>query len=764
MSRTQSKLANLLTTGRINTLTVFTALLLASFNISHLIHIDSLHIKFISGIMLLSFIPGALLISSLGLSRSNTEFVMMSFGTSIVLDSIVAFILTTFGPKVSNTPPISTTHIVISINMMVISLLILNFYKSHPSRISIPNFGSGSVPKLITITMLPILSVLGAYFTYTYRLNQISFLVFCLIPIVVFLFCIQETREDIYPIALWSITLSLFILVSLSSKFVTNWDTAFVYSLTNDVLKVGFWNPGPTSAPKVSLIPVVVLAPVVVKATGGSLTLVFKILYPLIYSTLPLVVYMIAKKQNMSSRTAFLIGFLFISFDATIFGITRLYRQALAMLFIALFLYSSFFLKKSHSQNLLSAIFATGIVISHYATSYLFAIIFAPVVLIILINQRFSLLSFFDDTIYESRIGTKFSFFAVLNITWYMFTSGFFNGFVSLSVYLFRDLGLNSIGSSSSGSSQTAQEVQDIPMELLPFVSRVSMYALVGIIGATIAFLFIRQYLLDKSNEDDSILVDDAMFLFAGSSVSLLVITLIIPYPFFTISRIYALLSVFLTQFLSVGIITISELIKRHANQSVSPIPIIMAFTLVFFSLNTGLPQEVVGDDHPNFAVQVPDQSDSLIQTADALDRNSWTTNRDIQAINWMKNHDSLATVYTDSLLDVPFTSYGGLKKATRNREIQDLISYPSSNNQGSSVTTYTGSDIVIESGTNQFCTYLGSANQVENVVKYREDWVVNADRAYLQSEPVEESFDRGLNKIYSGGTTGYWCNQSANR
>jgi len=112
-----------------------------------------------------------------------------------------------------------------------------------------------------------------------------------------------------------------------------------------------------------------------------DLTSVFKIIYPTIFSFLPLILFLIYRKQT-NNKIAFLSCFFFVSYQFFYFSAPTVARQEIAELFLVLTLFllvdnSLDRLKKS----LLLVIFMFSLIVSHYGTSYLFILVLLNVLI-----------------------------------------------------------------------------------------------------------------------------------------------------------------------------------------------------------------------------------------------------------------------------------------------------------------------------------------------------------------------------------------------
>ena len=200
--------------------------------------------------------------------------------------------------------------------------------------------------------------------------NMVLMLVFAMIPayIIYISFYRYQISEKLYPFVIFLIGISLLLMYSLRSNHIIGSDTHVEYYLfltTVDNLK---WSQlgidlldGCLS---ISLLPAIYQI-----FLNLNPEYLYKILYSLLFSVSPLVVYLIARKY-VSSSYAFLASFFFIS--QQIFLWTPSYaRTNLAILFFALIIMTMFNDKISRfNKPLLFIIFTASMIVSHYGVTY----------------------------------------------------------------------------------------------------------------------------------------------------------------------------------------------------------------------------------------------------------------------------------------------------------------------------------------------------------------------------------------------------------
>jgi len=112
-----------------------------------------------------------------------------------------------------------------------------------------------------------------------------------------------DIKKTYYPIAIFSITLSLLLHTSLISNYVWGWDLQTEIYLADLVLQNAYWNFTQISNYN-AMLSITVLAPIYSYMLNMKLVWVFKIVYPILFSFLPLGLYHIYKKQT-NNKIAF---------------------------------------------------------------------------------------------------------------------------------------------------------------------------------------------------------------------------------------------------------------------------------------------------------------------------------------------------------------------------------------------------------------------------------------------------------------------------
>jgi len=185
----------------------------------------------------------------------------------------------------------------------------------------------------------------------------------------------KHLPKNMFPIVLLVLSLCSVWSYSLRSNYVFGWDIQNEFRVFQATLRSGNWILGAKHHPYDAMLSLTILPVTISKITGMAGLTIFKFLSPLFFSFVPVILFYIYR----------LFTKLWISFLAALLIIAQFYymqqfsalvRQQIAFLFFAAIVY--LLLQKSlsnHTKNYLLLASITGLVVSHYATTYL-AIIF----------------------------------------------------------------------------------------------------------------------------------------------------------------------------------------------------------------------------------------------------------------------------------------------------------------------------------------------------------------------------------------------------
>jgi uncharacterized membrane protein len=214
-------------------------------------------------------------------------------------------------------------------------------------------------------------------------------------------------------------------MISLRSRFIFGSDIDIEYLLFQTTKNYGYWvNSDMLWGLYNACLSVTILPTVLSIVTNIDDHYIFKILFPIIFSFIPLGVYILSKRYS-NKIFSYLAGLFFISFPGFYFTTPMHIRQGIAYLFfilIFLLLSKEDDLKSWFSKSIL-LIYGLGLTVSHYSTSFitLFLLTYIYVIVIIVkklvksqkIPKIFKYLTFSDQSLKIPALS-----FGILSILW----------------------------------------------------------------------------------------------------------------------------------------------------------------------------------------------------------------------------------------------------------------------------------------------------------------------------------------------------------
>ncbi len=327
------------------------------------------------GFTFFTIIPGVLILRILKVNLGLTGKFVLSVGLSIAFLMLFGFLINQVFPLFGYDTPLSTNSLLITFSIIIVILAIVAYRRNRTgSFIGLSDFKLSTKEKafLLLPAFFPLLSISGMHLMNTTDNNTILMALLFLIPAYVIFVAVkhQQVSGKVYPLMIFLIGVSLVLLFGLRSNYIIGADvhTDFFYFLqTYNNGKWSIFEPSTSSA----CLSISILPTIYQLFLNINPEYLFKILYPLIVSILPLVVYLISEKY-IGSFYAFLASFLIIA-NLDFIEAACHARTDVAILFFTLSAMVLFQDRLSEfSKRLLFIIFAISCIASHYSTTYIF--------------------------------------------------------------------------------------------------------------------------------------------------------------------------------------------------------------------------------------------------------------------------------------------------------------------------------------------------------------------------------------------------------
>jgi len=585
----------------------------------------------------LIFLPGYLIMKLINFEDiSFVHKLLFSVALSLLFIMLIGLCINLILPYLGYERPLNKINLSLSFSIFISIMIILLWEKSYEIEnpflfkkgfLKIP-FG---ITFLIVLFLFTILSSLMVLYYQNNIFLIISLSLLAVSPVIV----IQKVDQKYYPIALFLIGFSLLLHTTLAVPFFRGTDIWREYYFTNRVITESFWDSSIDTNLN-AMLSLTILAPTFSKILEISPSNVFRLIFPLIYSLVPVGVYEVAK-EKFAPKISFL-GVCFFIFFFVFYGeMTSLARQQIAELFIILILLIIVTKKPSDIKSSFLAIcMGIGLVFSHYGVYYLMMLF-----LLLLLGLQFLLNKSYDDK-------NKFLSFRIVII--YLLLGYLWYGIILTSpaetiVNVIYDV-LIPTAAAHQAQVEYALGIGFLELSFLRQIKAIIQY------GVQFSIILGVGYWLLNDRENN-----------AYKYLSLLVLAVLIfsvISPAFAgalnMTRIYHFTLLILSPFIVVGLFYLVKIlgsINIKNIQNKIPTKKILYFgcaLLLFFylMLNTGVAYEITGDDPINTAVgldRARGHSNEEIRVSVYF---GYKTEQDVTGAFWLNEYNENKTILAD--------------------------------------------------------------------------------------------------------------------
>ena len=625
------------------------------------IFLDIPFLRQVIGFIYLSFLPGFLILKTIKLDKmSPIETILFSAGLSLAILMFIGLLSNEIFP-VLNASPLSAFPSIATICAFTLFFYIASYRRSkNLSKQTTTNLKFfGAVPLLICV---PFITIIGTELVKNSGNNLILlFLVILTSTIVLCTFSQRLFPSETYPLIVLVVSFFLLFHVTLISKYIIGFDIHSEYyfaSLTSITSRWDRMIPHEYNA----MLSVTILPVLFSNFLNLDINWVFKAVYPLVFSLIPLSQFMTYKKL-MGSRVALLSTFFFVSMDTFYFQMLGLAKQIIAELFFALLILLLVEDKISlPKRKILFIIFSAALIVSHYALSYIFMFYILLTFCLLALLKR--------SDVKQGRLitGKPVLFYFFMAILWYVFVSpAALEALTTTANHVYKSILAQASGPGISGL---------VPRYTSPIheVSKYLFYGLQLLIIVGLVKSMVKYKETKFSNE-----------YFSMSLISLFILLTCIFVPFFaaslTMSRFYHIASFFLAPFSVLGISTILSLMlslrnhlsaskgrhvhPRDAKPKDASFFLFSLLLVLLFLFQVGFVYEVAGDIPSSLPLSL-----NRIQTNPSSAPNLWSAyapEQDVFGAKWLAQHmNNKSKVHSDRTSNFHvLTSYGMMPTAT---------------------------------------------------------------------------------------------------
>lgn len=566
-----------------------------------LIGINISFLREIVGFIYLVFVPGMILLRILRLHKlSNIEVLLYSIALSIATLMFTGLIINFSLPILGIDKPISFVPLMLSINLVTLFLLILSYYIDKD--FTQPDLDIKISSKHLFLTLPLFLSIFGTYLINYHNNNLGIIFMIITIAVIIFLAGFNKIDKNLYSFVILIISISLLFQNSLISNYISGFDIQREYFLAKLVIYNFKWETVSNLELLTdlnSILSVTILPSYFYYICNMNIVWIFKIMYPLMFSLVPLGLYELFKRQ-FNSKIAFFAVIYFVATYGFFYNMPQLMRQIIAEIFIVAILL--LFLDKKmdkRSRSILLIVFLFSLTISHYGVAHIFLTV---VIGVYLLQYLFNLYK-------KSEINTVNStivfLFLSLVLLWYIYNN---DASVFISILRIFDRVYSSLLTSFlSPNSTQGLAIIGAKVTLFNAVTKylyllTQFLILIGIAG----FLFIgsigKRFKIKKE-----------YLFFAIIFMGICIVSILVPNFSSQLDtvRMYHLTLLVLSPFFIMGFMLITEKISKFLKSDKGfhkTFNIISIFLVIFLFLNTGLIQGIINEPYkPTMAFNTND-------------------------------------------------------------------------------------------------------------------------------------------------------------
>jgi len=367
----------------------------------------------------LSFIPGFAILRLFKLKEiSFLDTILFSAALSIAFVMFMGLLVNELYLFLGLSQSLSTIPLTVAISAFTLTVFFVEYRRDLSETLKLKTSFEGELknvfPLSIILFLLPLLSALGVLY--------LNVSIILLSDAIIAALCVMSVvsrrliPENLFPFLIFSISIAIICQVLLTSKYILGVDTNLEYYVFRMTQINGHWsflNANLNSIGTLnynSMLSITLLPAVYSALMHAQGEMVFKILYPFIFSLVPLTLYRICEKQF--GKLIGLLSALFFVFTSAVFSGTAigLNRQIVGELFLLL----SVFLLISKTipvtkRRVLLITFGAALAVSHYSLAYIYLAIVALVFIISRVKPKF------DDTLNTVTVLLLF----VMTFSWY---------------------------------------------------------------------------------------------------------------------------------------------------------------------------------------------------------------------------------------------------------------------------------------------------------------------------------------------------------
>jgi uncharacterized membrane protein len=390
------------------------------------------------GFVYLTFVPGIIISRLLKIGYSSwSRGILFSAGFSITFLLFAGLLINIVGPTIGFSQPLSLTPLIVMLSPTILLLAILSSFVNVGKHLSI-SINWKSVLSAALLLCLPALAIVGALFVSFSGNNSILLLLMVAIALCFSVGAVlKKLPSKVYLLIVSTISIALLFHFAFVSNYVTGGDIQVEYYVASLTTSNKLWV---SNLPQYwdivygrfnSMLSVTILPAIYSSILEMDLTWVLKIVYPIIFSLVPVGLYLMWRPY-VGNKRAFFSIFLFmaqLTFYTEMLGLAR--QMIGEVFFVLLFIVLLSKRMSQFNKNLCFIIFGAALVVSHYSLAYIFMFFIA-----------FAWVASYALRRSSKVIAAMVIIFLVMAFSWYIYTSnaGSFNSLLYFGNIIISDL------------------------------------------------------------------------------------------------------------------------------------------------------------------------------------------------------------------------------------------------------------------------------------------------------------------------------------
>ena len=385
----------------------------------------------------LTFVPGFLILKLLKPTRTMlVEKLLFTVGLSLAFLMFVGLLINELFFALNILEPLSSIYLLISFSCLTLFLSVIAYHQDLNVNLKRRDFLNlkNLLPKSVLIIPL-ILGIVGSLYSNVYILSLMIISIVVLFGLSVFSNKFSSVMS--FPLIIFLVSIALTIQVLLTSKYIMGFDANAEYYVFKLTANSGHWALLSTTTNLMStinvgsMLSVTILPTIFYTLMNCSGEVVFKSLYPFVFSLVPVALFTVYSKQ-LGKTASVLASIFFVSGSIVFYGVEPLSldRQIIGTLFLALSIL--IILNKSLSvgkRRVLLVVFGGALIVSHYSLFFIYLFIVISLYIILRIKKS-------QDNILDFR--SLLSLF-IISFYWYSYTNSILVSIKNSLTYIYND-------------------------------------------------------------------------------------------------------------------------------------------------------------------------------------------------------------------------------------------------------------------------------------------------------------------------------------